>query len=168
MIDQRILPGRFEVLAYKDHKSVAQAITDMVVRGAPAIGAAAAFGLAIAGYESTAKTNDALMDDLRSASITLKAARPTAVNLGWALERILGTVANISGERDADDLRQMVLDEAQRIADEDVEINKRMGRTWRGTDQRRRYDHPSLQYRRSCRRGLGHCARSYPHRARTG
>ena len=126
MIDQRILPGRFELIAYKDHKSVAQAITDMVVRGAPAIGAAAAFGLALAGYESIAKTGNEVMDDLRTASVTLKAARPTAVNLAWALDRIFGAVSNIGGERSADDLRQMILDEAQRIADEDVEINKRM------------------------------------------
>ena len=55
MIDQRILPGRFEVLSYKDHKSVAQAIKDMVVRGAPAIGAAAGFGLALAGFEAAAQ-----------------------------------------------------------------------------------------------------------------
>ena len=51
MIDQRILPGRFEIISFADHASVAQAITDMAVRGAPAIGAAAAFGLALAGYE---------------------------------------------------------------------------------------------------------------------
>ena len=51
MIDQRILPGRFEVIAYKDHKSVARDITDMVVRGAPAIGAAAGFGLAVAAFD---------------------------------------------------------------------------------------------------------------------
>ncbi len=126
MIDQRILPGRFEVIAYKDHTAVAQAITDMVVRGAPAIGAAAGFGLALAGYESKAETSVELLDDLKSASSTLKAARPTAVNLAWALDRILGVVAGVGVERGADDLRQAVLNEAQRIADEDVEINKRM------------------------------------------
>src|SRR6266508_4054221 len=74
MIDQRILPGRFEVVSYSDHKSVAKAITDMVVRGAPAIGAAAAFGLALAGYESTTNSSSELLDDLRTASNTLKAA----------------------------------------------------------------------------------------------
>lgn len=126
MIDQRILPGRFEVIGYKDHKSVAHDITDMVVRGAPAIGAAAGFGLAVAGFESKAKTSAELMDDLKSAADVLKAARPTAVNLAWALDRILGAVADFGTEGSADDLRQMVLDEAQRIADEDVEINKRM------------------------------------------
>jgi methylthioribose-1-phosphate isomerase len=125
MIDQRILPGRFEVVSFKDHASVARAITDMVVRGAPAIGAAAAFGLALAGYESTASSSRELLDDLQAASNTLKAARPTAVNLTWALDRVMG-VAQTKEEKSADELRQLILNEAQHIADEDVEINKRM------------------------------------------
>jgi methylthioribose-1-phosphate isomerase len=124
MIDQRRLPGTFEVLAYHDHKSVARDITDMVVRGAPAIGAAAGFGLALAARESAATSTSNLLADLEAASVTLKAARPTAVNLAWALDRILDTFADFDGS--ADDLRQAVLEEAQRIADEDVEINKRM------------------------------------------
>jgi methylthioribose-1-phosphate isomerase len=125
MIDQRILPGRFEIVSFKEHVSVAQAIKDMVVRGAPAIGAAAAFGLALAGYESACSSSRELLDDLQAASKTLKAARPTAVNLAWSLDRVMGT-AKLKEERSADGLRQFVLDEAQRIADEDVEINKRM------------------------------------------
>ncbi|HSJ87018.1 MAG TPA: S-methyl-5-thioribose-1-phosphate isomerase [Anaerolineales bacterium] len=125
MIDQRNLPGRFEVVTYSDHKSVARAITDMVVRGAPAIGAAAAFGLALAGFESTSTSSRDLLADYQVASNTLKAARPTAVNLAWALDRIMKTIEN-SEEGNADELRQLVLTEAQRIADEDVEINKRM------------------------------------------
>jgi len=126
MIDQRILPGRFEVVSFRDHASVARAIKDMVVRGAPAIGAAAAFGLALAGFESTAVSSRELIDDLRAASATLKAARPTAVNLAWAVDRIVWIVAKMKEERSADDLRQLILDAAQRLADEDVEINKRM------------------------------------------
>ena len=131
MIDQRILPGRFEVISYTDHISVARAITDMVVRGAPAIGAAAAFGLALAGFESASSSTRELVADLQAASHTLKASRPTAVNLAWAVDRIMnkalvqsGTTNGSAGE--ADSIRQFVLDEAQRIADEDVEINKRM------------------------------------------
>jgi methylthioribose-1-phosphate isomerase len=103
---------------------VAQAITDMVVRGAPAIGATAGFGLAVAVRESAATSTSGLLADLEAASATLKAARPTAVNLTWAIDRIMGMIANFDGS--PDDLRQTVLDEAQRIADEDVEINKRM------------------------------------------
>ncbi|HLO13907.1 MAG TPA: S-methyl-5-thioribose-1-phosphate isomerase [Anaerolineales bacterium] len=126
MIDQRILPGRFEVVSFKDHASVAQAIKDMVVRGAPAIGAAAAFGLALAGYESTTTSNGELLNDLQNASATLKAARPTAVNLAWAVDRVLWTVEQVKDKRNANQLRQFVLEAAQQIADEDVEINKRM------------------------------------------
>jgi len=126
MIDQRILPGRFEVISYRDHKSVAQAITDMVVRGAPAIGAAAAFGLALAAYESTASIDDDLIADLQAAAATLKSARPTAVNLAWALDRILDKVSNLQSLSEPDSIRHFILDEAQCIADEDVEINKRM------------------------------------------
>ncbi len=126
MIDQRRLPGVFEVLAYRDYRSVAQAITDMVVRGAPAIGAAAGFGLALAARESASSSTSGLLADLQAASVVLKAARPTAVNLAWALDRVLriamsGTIAS------ADEMRRVILTEAQRIADEDVEINKRMG-----------------------------------------
>lgn len=124
MIDQRILPARFEVLSYRDHRSVAHAITDMVVRGAPAIGAAAAFGLAIAGYESASSSTSGLLADLETSAAYLKAARPTAVNLAWAVDRLMGVVRSAMGS--ADDLRQLLLDEAQRLADEDVEINKRM------------------------------------------
>ena len=131
MIDQRILPARFEIVSYADHKSVARAITDMVVRGAPAIGATGAFGLALAGYESASRsvsTRD-LLADLQAAAATLKASRPTAVNLAWAIDRILSSLSQrerAGGEGDVDSIRQFVLNEAQRIADEDVEINKRM------------------------------------------
>ena len=129
MIDQRILPGRFEVVSYSDHKSVAKAITDMVVRGAPAIGAAAAFGLALAGFESASASSRELIADLQAAASTLKAARPTAVNLAWAVDRILSSLSQrerAGGEGDLESIRHFILSEAQRIADEDVEINKRM------------------------------------------
>ncbi len=129
MIDQRILPGRFEVVSYSDHKSVSNAITDMVVRGAPAIGAAAAFGLALAGFESAASSTKEFLSDLIDASTTLKASRPTAVNLAWAVDRVMTqTLQWLNREPGArvDEIREFVLSEAQRIADEDVEINKRM------------------------------------------
>ena len=125
MIDQRILPGRFEIVSFKDHVSVARAIKNMVVRGAPAIGAAAAFGLALAGYESASSSGRELLDDLHMAAAALKSARPTAVNLAWAVDRVM-RAATMKEDKSADELRQLILDEAQRIADEDVEINKRM------------------------------------------
>jgi methylthioribose-1-phosphate isomerase len=125
MIDQRQLPSELVVVGFEDYSQVADAIRTMVVRGAPAIGAAAAFGMALVAQTSLASEVEELQDDLAAAAETLKAARPTAVNLTWAIERILGVV-NRPDLRDVQHLRTEVLDEAQRIADEDVEINKRM------------------------------------------
>jgi methylthioribose-1-phosphate isomerase len=96
----------------------------MVVRGAPAIGAAAAFGLALAAQQSPATHVGELRQDLQRAAAALKQARPTAVNLAWALDRILKLTAALQGS--AAELRAAILSEAQKIADEDVEINRRM------------------------------------------
>lgn len=126
MIDQRILPSRFEIIAYRGHKEVARAIMDMVVRGAPAIGAAAAFGMALAGHESTASSTADLITDLQNAAVILKASRPTAVNLAWAVDRIMSNATAVKASLTTDDLRVYVLAEAQKIANEDIEINKRM------------------------------------------
>ncbi len=124
MIDQRLLPGKFQVVAYADASQVAEAIRTMVVRGAPAIGAAAAFGLALAAQHSTAVDCAGLLADLRAAGHIIKQARPTAVNLGWAVDRVLAVASPFQGT--LVEFRQIVLMEAQRIADEDVEINQRM------------------------------------------
>jgi methylthioribose-1-phosphate isomerase len=124
MIDQRLLPGEFKVAVFTDYRDVAQAITDMVVRGAPAIGAAAAFGMALAARQSKSADIEALRDDLVAAASHLKKARPTAVNLAWAVDRIIRSTAAVQGG--TDDFREAVLTEAQAIADEDVAINKRM------------------------------------------
>jgi len=126
LIDQRLLPNREEYPVYTDYAAVAQAITDMVVRGAPAIGATAAFGLALAGFQSTAADRTALRRDLDTAAAVLRAARPTAVNLGWALDRLL-RVAAVDPLATAAELRQTLLAEAQTLADEDVALNRRMG-----------------------------------------
>ncbi len=112
------------MVSYRDYRAVAEAIRAMVVRGAPAIGAAAAYGLALAANASPAQNRAALLADLRAAADVLGAARPTAVNLAWALKRVLRVAESTPGG--VDDLRQAVLTEAQRIADEDVAINKRM------------------------------------------
>ena len=126
MIDQRLLPGEFIFVSYDDYHEVAQAIRDMVIRGAPAIGAAAAYGLALAAQQSRASEAKILKKDLREAAGVLGDARPTAVNLTWALTRVMKVVD--ASETSANDLRQTVLDEAQSIADEDVQINERMAR----------------------------------------
>ena len=126
MIDQRKLPRRFEIVECRDYSAVAHAIKDMTIRGAPAIGAAAAFGLALAALGSRAGTRDDLLRDLDEAAQILRVTRPTAVNLGWALDRVMKLAHDSSGP--ATDLRDAVVAEAQRIADEDVEINRAMAR----------------------------------------
>ena len=129
MIDQRLLPGRFKTVAFDSAEEVAAAIRDMVVRGAPAIGASAAFGMALAACRSRATTVTALVSDLNRAAVVLKAARPTAVNLAWAVQRMQDSIAAFQAASEtasAADLRDCLIAEAQRIADEDVEINKRM------------------------------------------
>ncbi|MCP4544699.1 MAG: S-methyl-5-thioribose-1-phosphate isomerase [Chloroflexi bacterium] len=124
MIDQRLLPSEFCLVEYKDHHEVARAIRTMVIRGAPAIGAAAAFGMALAARESQARDRNGLLTDLRAAGQVLCAARPTAVNLSWAVTRLL---RRAESEPDPVNIPDVLLTEAQKLADEDVEINKRLG-----------------------------------------
>lgn len=125
MIDQRKLPHELVVNEYDNYSQVAQAIQTMVIRGAPAIGVAAAFGMALAGLQSGATERTALLADLDAASKVLAASRPTAVNLFWALER-MGRAARRETLDTVADVRAALIDEAQRMADEDVEINRRM------------------------------------------
>ena len=80
LIDQRALPWELQTVDLTNVAAVAAAITDMTVRGAPAIGATAAYGMALAGLTSKAETLDGLRADLRDAAKLLKASRPTAVN----------------------------------------------------------------------------------------
>ena len=126
MIDQRRLPAEYLIVTLETAEAVANAIQDMVVRGAPAIGASAAFGLALAGARSTATSSAQLWQELRASAQLLRASRPTAINLGWALDRMLDR-AQANSDQDPIALRGLLVEEAQRIADQDVEINRRMG-----------------------------------------
>lgn len=127
MIDQRKLPSVFEIAEFSDYNDVAMSIREMYIRGAPAIGAAAGFGMALAAQQSGARDREALLRDLEAAAEVLQATRPTAVNLFWGIQRALRVAASEEIEH-VDDIRQAILAEAQRLADEDVEINKRMAR----------------------------------------
>lgn len=127
MIDQRVLPWTLRHVEYEDYREVAQAITDMVVRGAPAIGAAAAFGMALAANQSPTRVIGEMLELLEVAAVIMKKARPTAVNLAWGVDRIM-RVARADIYDTAQQLKEALLAEAQRVADEDVEINQRMGK----------------------------------------
>ena len=126
MIDQRKLPLTLEIAEYTDYRAVAEAISCMVIRGAPAIGAAGGYGLASAAGRSQAMTSAELVGELEAAKAVLDAARPTAVNLAWATERVL-RVAIQSRQQEVQEVAKAVLAEAERLADEDVQINRRMG-----------------------------------------
>ncbi len=124
MIDQRLLPGELRFVHYQTHIQVAQAIREMIVRGAPAIGAAAAFGLALAAINSKAKNIEDFRQEFHTAAEILRASRPTAVNLFWAIERMHNLVLAYQGS--LGNLQTSLVDEANQIADEDVQINKQM------------------------------------------
>lgn len=126
MIDQRKLPTEFQIVTLKDYHAVAVAIRDMTVRGAPAIGAAAAFGLALAALQSESTDLDAMRDELSGAYQMLLATRPTAVNLKWAIDRMM-RVARDSSVGSVSETKTRLLAEAVKIADEDVEVNRRIG-----------------------------------------
>lgn len=126
MIDQRLLPSELVIAEFEQYQDVARAITDMYVRGAPAIGATAAFGMALASRQSAAGDGRALLSDLSDAAEFLNAARPTAVNLSWATARML-RLAQSQQDRPVDEIREALLEAAQQIADDDVALNRRMG-----------------------------------------
>jgi len=126
MIDQRILPQEFKIQNYDNHQDIAEAIRTMVVRGAPAIGVAAAYGMALAGLRSKAKTRDALLGDLASAGEVLNQARPTAVNLIWAVRRMQKAAEDVDGA--PEDIREALIRLAGEMADEDVTTNIRMAK----------------------------------------
>jgi methylthioribose-1-phosphate isomerase len=126
LIDQRRLPHELVILECETPEAVAEAIRTMAVRGAPAIGAAAAFGMALAALRSPASDRAALLRDLEAAARLLKASRPTAVNLFWAVDRMLRRAAD-EGLEDPQAVREALVAEAIRIAEEDVETNRRMG-----------------------------------------
>ncbi len=127
MLDQRKLPHETVYNEYETAEEVAEAIRDMVIRGAPAIGAAAAYGLCLVTQNSQGEDVDALREELAAAAHLLHQARPTAVNLSWAIRRMMKRLSDPE-LNDVASLQKAALAEAQAIADEDVQINKQIGR----------------------------------------
>ncbi len=125
LLDQRLLPAVEVVVDCEDARSVAEAIRDMVVRGAPAIGVAAAYGMAAQAVRG-GDDERILFEALARAAHTLSGARPTAVNLRWAVERVLGR-AEAMRDRGAAAMREAVVAEALALHEEDFEGNRRMG-----------------------------------------
>src|ERR671918_307168 len=124
MIDQTKLLTRLVYVKCKKYEDIVNAIKNMVVRGAPAIGISAAFGLALAARRSNARTRTRLMSDLSRAYEELRSTRPTAVNLFWGLDRVMGKAKT---GRNLLEIKSNILSEAKKMANEDIQTNMEMG-----------------------------------------
>ena len=127
MIDQRVLPASFAYLSFSSAASVADGIRSMVVRGAPAIGVAAAYGIALESLRLRATTSSDFRAGLEAGFTILAESRPTAINLFWALER-MRRVWLAMPDQDNMAVAQRFLAEAHEILAEDVRINRAMGK----------------------------------------
>jgi len=125
-VDQARLPQEVKVLEMRSCSEVAEAIKAMKIRGAPLLGVAAGFALALTAYNSIAKNREALVNELENAAEILRATRPTGVNLFWAVDGILAKAKDFSGNVKA--LVGLVVGEAQRIADEEAKANRLIGK----------------------------------------
>jgi methylthioribose-1-phosphate isomerase len=126
MIDQRKLPAKVKWVVCKTDRDVVRAIRSMVIRGAPAIGVAAAMGLALGSEAIRANTYDAFERRFREMASRMAKARPTAVNLRWAVERMILLVERMAG-RDPEEIRMALREESERILAEDIVINRKIG-----------------------------------------
>lgn len=124
ILDQTVIPLKIQYIECKNYEEVARAIEVMNIRGAPAIGVAAAYGLAVAAYHSNKENLEDFKKEMIEAATRLRKTRPTAVNLFWAIERVINLLDNTASVKD---LKKQIINEAHIIAKEDFEINKAMG-----------------------------------------
>ncbi len=124
MVDQTLLPAKYKLIECSSIECLCEAISSLRVRGAPAIGAAGGFGIALAGVLSHARSMEALINELKQAGDMIISTRPTAVNLAWAVNRVLNATMDAYN---LESIRDIVLHEALAIADEDAKLNKKIG-----------------------------------------
>ncbi|MBS7641737.1 MAG: S-methyl-5-thioribose-1-phosphate isomerase [Candidatus Bathyarchaeia archaeon] len=124
ILDQNLLPGRVEYVECRSAEEVADCIKSMKVRGAPAIGVVAAYGLALSIINTCIRDVEGLRLELEKAYELLRSTRPTAYNLFWALDRVRKRILEASSVEEA---RRIALDEAKSIEEEDIEANRRIG-----------------------------------------
>jgi methylthioribose-1-phosphate isomerase len=127
ILDQSRLPEKVEFLDCRDYQTVAGAIRELRVRGAPAIGVTAAMGIALGAQSLTASGHDEFAKGVTGICEHLAATRPTAVNLFWAIERMKRTLAGLRGQPVVE-IKRRLLEESQRILDEDIAMNRALGR----------------------------------------
>lgn len=125
MIDQTKLPLKLDVIRCETIDSLIDAIKSLSIRGAPALGAAGGYGVALSVFSYNETDIKKLRNTLISDSLKIKNSRPTAINLSWGVNRVLNKILN---ETDIDTIKKGALDEAERIADEDIAINKMIGK----------------------------------------
>ena len=126
MIDQRILPSEFKYISYTNAKLVAEGIRTMVVRGAPAIGCAAAYGVALEALSAKNLNKIDFLECLNDACAILLESRPTAINLFWAVDKMQKIIKDNQNEEPIT-LAEILLNSAHKILAEDIEINRKMG-----------------------------------------
>ncbi|MCH8928091.1 MAG: S-methyl-5-thioribose-1-phosphate isomerase [Candidatus Marinimicrobia bacterium] len=126
MIDQTLLPGELKVLEIDDYKVLAEGIKSLRIRGAPAIGIAAAYGIVLGAKQYENSDIDGFTVHLENVAEYLIATRPTAVNLKWAAERMMNKLKSISST-DLNDIRSTLLAEANKLLEEDIISCKRIG-----------------------------------------
>ncbi len=124
MVDQTLLPTQFKYVNYTTPEQVATAIKTMVVRGAPAIGVSAAMGLALAAARSKASRLPELLREMEANASLLRSTRPTAVNLFWGIDRVMGKARAARSAREA---REAVVAEVKAMEEEDIQANRRLG-----------------------------------------
>lgn len=127
LIDQTVLPREVTYVRCSTVEQVADAIKTMKVRGAPAIGASAAYGMALAAVNCPLQEKEGFLQYLRKTADLLAATRPTAVNLFWALQRMLKVIEEAAAALDIPELKALIVQEAHNIFTEDVAMNKRIG-----------------------------------------
>jgi methylthioribose-1-phosphate isomerase len=125
MLDQRLLPTEEKWLTYRDYNGVAAGIKDMVVRGAPAIGVSAAYGMALGAKQFVGTAVADLEDELDFVGDTLTKTRPTAVNLQWAVDRMKATFQKAKSEgKSVSEIKEILKTDAKAIHDEDIESQR--------------------------------------------
>ncbi len=127
MIDQRKIPGKVEWFNCRGYRDVIRGIQNMVIRGAPAIGVAAAMGLALGARSIRTRSRTRFMEKFREIADEMQLARPTAVNLKWAVER-MRALAESMADRPVSEIVSALRTESEKILNQDIAINRKLGR----------------------------------------
>lgn len=126
MIDQRLIPYEIKYVDVRNYHELAASIRDMLIRGAPAIGAAAGYGMVLAANQFRSSSRETFLKEMESAAEVIRAARPTAVNLFYAVDRVMKRIES-KKTASVDEICQNILEEAHAIAEEDIDACRRIG-----------------------------------------